>query len=398
MLKFQKFLGVFSIIVLVINHIFLNSPWLFYSAVLINLFAFKNDIISLFTANANPDPINSKSAQNSSEKSVDSILVHSLLVELKELLRQESDVIEAEVARTSDLVRQAVSGVSDSFKSLHELSSAQQDIITRLITLGQTIGDEEGTTLESFVSDSNETLETFVSVIVNTSKQSLETMAYTDEMVSKFDGIFSLLEQVESLASQTNLLALNAAIEAARAGDAGRGFAVVANEVRSLSVSSTELNNDIRSEIGSAKDTIANLRSSVELMASADMTSTLKSKDKVGLMMEHVQKENTDVADYVTKLEAISPQIASAVALGVQSLQFEDLTYQSLNSLKCNLESLQVISQELAVLDFSQCDAVEAQLKSLKEKCLEIHQTSKSSEESRSVTQSSMDEGDIDLF
>ncbi len=169
-------------------------------------------------------------------------------------------------------------GLSDTFKSLQALSYQQHDMLNQLVSQNANIGDEDETSLATFVDNSSKTLDEFVKVIINTSKQSLETMNYTDEMISQFERIFSLLEQVENLASQTNLLALNAAIEAARAGDAGRGFAVVANEVRALSLSSTDLNQDIRQEISSAKVTIENLRASVEVIASADMTQTIAEK------------------------------------------------------------------------------------------------------------------------
>ena len=180
---------------------------------------------------------------------VDDELIHSVIFELQQFIHQEVNIVEKELGRTKTLVSDAVTGISDSFKYLQGLSDEQQQMIQLLITQSGSMEDESGTSLESFVVDSNKTLDEFVGVIINTSKQSLETMAYTDDMVTQFDSIFKLLSQVEGLASQTNLLALNAAIEAARAGEAGRGFAVVANEVRSLSVGSTELNEDIRKEI-----------------------------------------------------------------------------------------------------------------------------------------------------
>jgi methyl-accepting chemotaxis protein len=324
--------------------------------------------------------------------------LQTLLSELHVVLDHEADIVSQEHERVVGLVRDAVSGLSQSFKELQSLTGDQQMMISEVIDSGQSLDDEEHTTLESFVKDSNSTLENFVSVIINTSKQSLEAMSYTDEMVKKFDGIFKLLEQVESLSSQTNLLALNAAIEAARAGDAGRGFAVVANEVRSLSVNSTDLNNDIRAEISDAKITIDNLRSSVEVMASADMTPTLEAKEKVKLMMDHVGDMNQKTQQAVERLAAISPQLTETAALGIRSLQFEDMTYQSVDSLNRNIGNLRDISGKLSTLDYSSKEKLIEQLESVGLSCKAILNASEDANQSRSVSQSSMDEGDVELF
>lgn len=329
---------------------------------------------------------------------VDNKLIHSVILELQQFLHQEIMIIENELSRTRTLVEEAVVGISDSFKCLESLSTEQQSMIKVMMGYATDIGDNEGTTLESFVHDANHTLDNFVGVIINTSKQSLETMSYTDDMVSQFDRIFKLLSQVEGLASQTNLLALNAAIEAARAGDAGRGFAVVANEVRSLSVNSTELNQDIRSEIGQAKMIISKLRSSVEVMASADLTSTLEAKEKMAKMMMHVQQVNQHTNASVDELANIGPKIIEAVSLGIRSLQFEDLTGQSLQSLQQNIGSIHTISDVLAQFEKNNGTSVHQQLLHLKNTCQEVYHSTKLSEDSRSVKQLSMEEGDIDLF
>ena len=329
---------------------------------------------------------------------VDDELIHSVIFELQQFIHQEVNIVEKELGRTKTLVSDAVTGISDSFKYLQGLSDEQQQMIQLLITQSGSMEDESGTSLESFVVDSNKTLDEFVGVIINTSKQSLETMAYTDDMVTQFDSIFKLLSQVEGLASQTNLLALNAAIEAARAGEAGRGFAVVANEVRSLSVGSTELNEDIRKEINNAKEIISKLRNSVEIMASADMTSTLEAKDKMTVMMGHVEHVNHQSNESVEELAIIAPKITDAVSLGVRSLQFEDLTRQSLESLQMNVSSLHEISDVLATFVKNPSIGVHDQLVNLKETCQQVYQQTQQAEDIRSVKQISMDEGEVELF
>lgn len=329
---------------------------------------------------------------------VDDELIHNVINELQQFIHQEVNIVENELQRTQMLVSDAVTGISDSFKHLQSLSEDQQQMIQLLISHSGNMEDGNGGSLETFVSDSNKTLDDFVGVIINTSKQSLETMTYTDEMAEQFDSIFKLLSQVEGLASQTNLLALNAAIEAARAGEAGRGFAVVANEVRSLSVGSTTLNEDIRAEINNAKTTIAKLRESVETMASADMTSTLEAKDKMTVMMKHVEDVNNQTSQSVDELAIIAPKITEAVNIGVRSLQFEDLTRQSLESLQMNVSSLHEISDALATFDKNQEAAVHEQLIKLKTRCQQVYLETQQSEASRSVKQLNMDEGEIDLF
>ncbi len=385
--------GVLASLVLLANIVFIHSSLFYWFTAIVITFCF---LLNFYQINKklNEDDINTDDLVNKASDQA----IEQTFENVQSAIIQQTTIIEAEIERTKSIVKDAAVGISESFKHLQSLSAEQQEMINLMISNSRNIGDDEGTSLESFVVDSGKILEDFVNVIINTSKQSLETMSYTDEMVRQFDGIFKLISQVESLASQTNLLALNAAIEAARAGDAGRGFAVVANEVRSLSVTSTELNSDIRDEIAGAQEVIKKLRESVELMASADMTYTLEAKDKVTVMMEHVQSMNLQSNQVAENLSILTPEITQTVGVAVRSLQFEDLTYQSLNSLRVNFGNLHVLADEISTFNIQKHEDLPHQLAKLQQSCANIIDKTNSLDKTRSVSQSSMEEGDIDLF
>ena len=395
------FIGAFLCVLLFINQFWIHSSALFYIVTLALCSCFALLHKNQNTANTTSNAGELKSGKEDEQMlAIDHALFHEVVGELQQFLHQEVDIIENEIARTKGLVEEAVSDISSSFKNLEGLSGEQQAMIEGLIENANSLVSDGGNEshFKNFTQQSNTTLEDFVNVIINTSKKSLETMTYTDEMVNQFTSIFNLLSQVEGLASQTNLLALNAAIEAARAGDAGRGFAVVANEVRTLSVGSTDLNDDIRNEIGLAQNTITKLRDSVEQIASADMTPTLRAKDEMAVMMEHLDKVNKHTMDSIENLSIIAPKIKEVVGVGVRSLQFEDLARQSLESLQMNVQSIQAISDVLAGFKTDQKHPTHQQLLLLKDKCQQIYQQTKMSENQRSVKQLSMDEGDVELF
>jgi len=396
MLNNQKllWLGMACAVLISIDQLFINSILLSLLAtitvmgVLIHLLRQSSAAVKNF-AQADLDII---------EHKIDNTVLHEMFNQLNEVLNQQVRIIETEINRTMDLVGEAVEGISDSFKYLQNFTNEQELMISAVNKHSNSIGDEEDNSVEAFVSNSRNTLDDFVDTILHSNKQSGEIMSFTDQVGDQFDVIFNLLSQVESLASQTNLLALNASIEAARAGDAGRGFTVVANEVRALSIRSTELNSVIRDETASARNIVNQLRDSVELIMSADMDSTVQAKDRFTVMMDHVNDVNKKTRLVVDELTELAPQINDKVSLGVRSLQFEDLTYQTLDSLKLNISNIYDISSELNSFENHKAFDVTAHLIKLQQRCKDMVDEVKIVDEKRSVVQSTMDEGEVELF
>ena len=324
--------------------------------------------------------------------------LRNLLTELEQNLQQESSQVEQERARLEALIQDAVQTLSGSFMNLNDLSTRQTVLVEQVLSRSQE--SEAGTehlSVSQFMGKAEQTLDQFVSVIVDVSRNSLEIVHRIDDMMEQLESIFTLIESVEGIAEQTNLLALNASIEAARAGEAGRGFAVVADEVRNLSRSSSDLNQQIREHIQGAKGTIDNLRESVSVMASNDMSGTISTKEQMTAMMESMADVNSQLSGGVNELSDIGQTLAVAIQDAVRSLQFEDMCTQILQAMKNNTNAMQELAQLAQQL--KSADSLDADtMKQFSKACNDLLQRSRELDSRRAVSQQSMDEGDIELF
>jgi len=85
----------------------------------------------------------------------------------------------------------------------------------------------------------------------------METLSEAVQSIGEIVGLIS------DIASQTNLLALNATIEAARAG-AGKGFAVVAGEVKSLANQTARATEDITRQVNAIQESAQRMQGNIE--------------------------------------------------------------------------------------------------------------------------------------
>ena len=318
--------------------------------------------------------------------------------EMVDTINFEARIIDQEVTRVDNLIKDAVQVMMNSFHHVNELSTQQSDIVHKIIDRHDDKSSDGELNMTEFLHEAGTVLDQFVDMMMTVSRNSLETVHHIDDMVGQLDGIFKLIESVEGLASQNNLLALNASIEAARAGEAGRGFAVVADEVRSLSISSAELNNQIRDRINKAKETIATLRNSVGKMASSDISDTIETKERVGSMLANVGSLNEFVSIRVSQISQLGAELDGAVNNAIRSLQFEDISSQALNSLHHNIHTLNQIASLIQEVDFNRPDSVNEPLKRLQQACKNLREAGLARNESRTVSQTDLDEGDVELF
>ena len=325
--------------------------------------------------------------------------IEFILVGLNEALQLNLSNSKTDLEQLNSVFADAILNLNNSFNELHELSAQQKELVLRAIaSSSENEGEQaEGLSIRDFCKTISETLEFFISIVVDVSKQGIMIVHKMDDMVRKMDGIFTLLEDIKGISDQTNLLALNAAIEAARAGEAGRGVSVVADEVRNLSIRSRELNDNIREQVYSTKDTITDARKIIFDMAAKDMNVHLSAKTKVDEMLAEVANIDKVIEARMADVSGLNDSIKKNVEVAVRSLQFEDMAQQLINHIKDNVvrmaSALDSVSSVATESDVYQAHS----MSELKEKLSDLVEYLKK-DSHKPVRQDSMGEGDVELF
>ena len=208
-------------------------------------------------------------------------------------------------------------------QKLISVSNSSAELIDRLIhTIHQTNSDFESI-LErmAVVQSSIQQISSNVEEVVEEAEGSSEELTSVNDKMNvletHFTSIGGLLRTVNDIADQTKLLALNATIEAARAGEAGKGFAVVANEVKELSSTTKDANQEIRDtldKIGVAiEDLSQGIAKSVERMQhSVEVVSvTRDSACKIGQEMSHFSAQLQASCDNYQELDQASQEMSN---------------------------------------------------------------------------------------
>jgi len=333
--------------------------------------------------------------------------VQALVEDAENLAREEIAIIRDELRQLQGVFEDAVGELNNGFTGLYGHIETQREVIDAL--LGRMSGtlsnakDGEEAGIQAFVTQSSETLQYFIDLVVGISKQSIETVHKIDDMHEHTEGIVRMLGDVRAIADQTNLLALNAAIEAARAGDAGRGFAVVADEVRKLSQNSNEFNDQIGGLVKAAQKTVEEARTIVGEMAAQDMNVALASKGRMDRMLADLNGLDESIGESLDRFAALSNSINEDVNRSVQSLQFEDIARQLAGHVSNRVDELEsfVVALRSAVGEMQAheqepeaqravVDKVRGQIAAFKEQM--------NRERFRPTHQESMAEGDVELF
>lgn len=321
----------------------------------------------------------------------------SLTTDTVKSLQEQIISIREENEQIAKLIHGAIGQLTDSFQGMNMQTDTEQHMLHSLID-----HDENGQNLSDFIHETESLLNYLVDTVLKASEESGVVMQKLDLMTTNVDGVISLLDDVKDIASQTNLLALNAAIEAARAGEAGRGFAVVADEVRKLSQKSDAFSDEISDITMQVKTTLEDARSVVADVVTSDTDLAVNSKEKVAGMTATMTKLNQKTQTVITETGAVSQNLSSLVNQAVVSLQFEDMCTQLSQHISQRLDAVDELNQLMHSLSQaqSQPDNLERCKQMLEQIRMSISQIRPKidSTQHKSVTQQSLDSGEVELF
>ena len=313
-----------------------------------------------------------------------------------------------EISQVRNIQNNSITELQESFKGLGEEARHQEKLIRNIIDITCEHNNDESAN-DLSVNKAMGLVKSVVDNISDMGESSMKLVNAIDMLGDNMNVIERLLGEIDGISSQTTLLALNASIEAARAGEQGLGFAVVADQVRSLSLRSTQFSSEIRAQYMTSRETMEQARIIVGKMASKDMALILNSKDSFSAVMDEMCEVNNKVATELKVVSEVSDNIGKCVGAAIRPLQVEDITRQlfehisnRVGVLQTALDTTKELRKELRNDMFSNDnEKVEKLLEQSLQKFREILKKSNmhlQSNEQNPVGQNSMKTGDVELF
>jgi len=341
MIRFSSTLFVFSLVIILVNYLFVPSfnDYLLPLVISLSVFWLSACIARYYSPKEAPD---------SSESAQQGMASGSKIAKKLNGTVGKNAISAASVSFLADKLRTRVENKT-------KVISAIADNVLEITSNIQLVNDASSRSVATAI-NAKETCINGQSVLsqgvdgmrrVNSQTEaSLNQIEALDTRVRKIQDVTSVIEEI---ASQTNLLALNAAIEAARAGENGRGFAVVADEVRHLAARTSDSTDEVGAIISEILKETQKVVEHIQTL-SKDVEAGTQGIEKVGELLSDISNQNEasekNILDISHKIEN-SMQRLEEISVSIESARDESANSQSeVDDLSSQAESLMSLAEE----------------------------------------------------
>ncbi len=247
------------------------------------------------------------------------------------VLRRVASSLCLEVERASRDVATETETVASLFQNLATKAAMQSARVAELAAMASTItADGVDVALADLAAMFEGSLDDIVSKILQLSKYSMSTVHALEEVSKSMREVELCIAAVDQVNRKTGMLAINARIEAARAGLAGLAFGVVADEVHTLSGSTKQLSDTMRTHVGAVARGLRDSNEALRTVATLDMSENIMAKEKLNRLVTALIERGTQLQAIAQQAAHDAEDIAREVGKAITCLQFQDRVAQRL--------------------------------------------------------------------
>jgi methyl-accepting chemotaxis protein len=289
------------------------------------------------------------------------------------------------------IISDAVSQLGAGFEQILSESKAQQQLLVALLTQVDGEATSSGR-VSRFVTQSNRLVSDVAESLKQASQRTLRLAEKLGSVDASLRKLTSLTNHVADVSEQIRVLSINAKLEAARACKEGGGFSAVASAVEDLSRNFGSLTQEIRETVVEARATLTEAVTTTQAAAVVDERTAVAARTEVVQLHTDTASLNREMGESLRQMRKIGASVQAGFGRCIRGLQFDDLVRQI-----CIVAQQRVsVCRSILTAASSRAETPGSAVFSSEE----LHQrlATLKTPQHRSVQQSSVDAGEVELF
>jgi len=305
-------------------------------------------------------------------------------------VEDEIGSIRVQVEQIQQLLIDAISALHDGFQGVNNDSSQQMALIS--VLMAQTVKQDDAAGLNIFqrTEDASKILTNIVEMLMSSGRNNLRALETMDALNTKMNKVVDGMETSKRVFQEMEALAQGEQVDMAKM----RELIDRAHVQHEVDVETMKL----------ASHSFTETHRLIDEVASRDMDDVFESKSQVEEILKHFYEINDLISTCRADLTQVNGSMRQNLGKSVRALQFEDIVSQSLGHTRLHLDRMEGFVMRLAQ-GLSSIDIKElASINDYAVRIADIHaemmmyKRDLALDEKNPVTQTNMDEGEVELF